>query len=308
MKNYYRLMLGRKSVHEEECHAGNFVGVDFAIQQDLVGHLPDEWRAFNKKFIPLYLETDPNKTKIGAGLACGAIWTVCKGMHLGDILLCPDGTGQYRIAEIAGDYQYTPGKTLPHRRAVKWFDKTIRRDDMSEALRNSSGSIGVVSNITKYAEEIEGLIGDTAPPKIIAIDKDIEDPSTFALEKHLEEFLVQNWAQTELGHGYDIYKEDGDLVGQQYPTDTGPVDILAISKDSKTLLVVELKRGKASDVVVGQLLRYMGFVKDELAENGQAVRGVVIALEDDQRLKRALSVVSEIDFYRYTVSFKLEKA
>lgn len=119
---------------------------------------------------------------------------------------------------------------------------------------------------------------------------------------------MQNWAQMELGRAYDIYEEDGDLVGQQYPTDTGPIDILAISKDRNTLLVVELKRGKASDVVVGQLLRYMGFVKDELAENGQAVRGVVIAAEDDQRLKRALSMVPEIDFYRYAVSFKLEKA
>ena len=307
MKSYYRLMLGSGSKHAEECQTGGFVGVDFGLHQDLTGQLPDEWRAFNKKFIPFFLKSNPEKTKIGAGLACGAIWTVCKGMTQGDLLLCPDGTGQYRIAEIAGDYTYAPGKTFPHRRAVKWYDKTIQRDDMSEALKKSTGSIGTVSNITKYAEEIEGLLGDITPPKIIATDKEIEDPSTFALEKHLEEFLVQNWAQTELGQEYDIYEEDGNLVGQQYPTDTGSVDILAISKDRKTLLVVELKRGKASDAVVGQLLRYMGFVKDELAEDGQSVKGVVIALEDDQRLKRALSIVPQIDFYRYTVSFKLEK-
>jgi restriction system protein len=66
----------------------------------------------------------------------------------------------------------------------------------------------------------------------------------FALEKHLEEFLVQNWQQTELGKNYDIYQEDGEIIGQQYPSDTGPIDILAISKDKKELLVVELKKGR----------------------------------------------------------------
>ena len=76
---------------------------------------------------------------------------------------------------------------------------------------------------------------------------------------------------------------------------------------SDTALVFELKRGRATDVVVGQVLRYMGFVKDELAEEHQSVRGVVIALEDDQRLRRALAVAPSVDFYRYEVSFKLVK-
>ena len=138
-------------------------------------------------------------------------------------------------------------------------------------------------------------------------DQPIEDPAAFALEKHLADFLVKNWNGTELSRDFDIYEEDGERVGQQFPTDTGPIDILAISKDRKALLVVELKKGRASDVVVGQLLRYMGFVQEELAEAEQTVRGVVIALEDDQRLRRALAMVPAIEFYRYEVSFKLVK-
>ncbi len=179
---------------------------------------------------------------------------------------------------------------------------------MSDGLRGSASSIGTVSNITKHAEEIKRLIGDIQPPKIIATDETIEDPSVFAMEKHLEEFLVRNWEQTEFGNEFDIYEEEGERVGQQFPTDTGPLDILAISKDRKTLLVVELKKGRASDVVVGQALRYMGFVQEELAEQNQNVRGVVIALDDDQRLRRALAMVDTIDFYRYQVSFKLIRA
>ena len=75
----------------------------------------------------------------------------------------------------------------------------------------------------------------------------------------------------------------------------------------KRLLVVELKRGRASDVVVGQVLRYMGFVKEQIAEDDQTVEGAIIALEDDQKMRWALISVPSISFFRYQVSFKLVK-
>ena len=145
-------------------------------------------------------------------------------------------------------------------------------------------------------------------PELVATDPDVEDPSVFALEKHLEDFLVANWSQTELGKQFDIYTADGEMVGQQFPTDTGRIDILAVSHDKKTLLVIELKRGRASDRVVGQIQRYMGFVAAELAEADQAVRGAIVALQDDLKTQRALLVAPNIDFYRYEVNFKLHKA
>lgn len=49
----------------------------------------------------------------------------------------------------------------------------------------------------------------------------------------------------------------------------------------------------------------MGFVKNDLAVNGESVRGAVIALEDDLRLRNALSMVPTIDFFRYRIDFKL---
>jgi len=308
MKNYYRVMLGRKSVHAATCIAGNFIGGDFEIPQDLSGDLPDDWRAFNNKFIPIFLAGHPGKSKISAGLACGALWTIAKGIKASDLVLCPDGTGIYRVGEVSGEYYYVPGDVLPHRRPVLWLSQTINRADMSDALKYSTGSIGAISTITGYQDEIEKLIGRESKPLIMSTDGTIEDPIAFALEKHLEDFLVANWSKTDLGKSYDIYEEEGEKVGQQYPTDTGQIDILAISKDKKSLLAVELKKGRASDVVVGQVLRYMGYIQEELAEPGQKVRGLIIALEDDQRIKRALAVVPSIEFYRYQVSFHLVKA
>jgi restriction system protein len=308
MKKYNRIMAGRRSMHAEICFREGFIGVDYEIALDLADRLPERWQDFNIEFIPIYLKNHPDKSRIAAGLACGFIWTVSKGLKEGDIAITPDGKGCYRAGRISGPYFYAAGQILPHRRPVEWFNDPFERIEMSEELKRSTNSTGTCCDITSYAEELEALIGGNAPANPDAENSSLRDAAAFAMEKHLEDFLVQNWAATELGRDFEIYSEDGEIVGQQYLTDSGPLDILAVSKDKKRLLVVELKKGRASDVVVGQTLRYMGYVKEELAEPGQSVEGAIVALEDDGRIRRALAVTQNIAFYRYKVDFKLEKA
>ena len=99
---------------------------------------------------------------------------------------------------------------------------------------------------------------------------------------------------------------DGDdLVGQQYRTDTGRIDILAIKKDASEYLVIELKKGRPSDSVVGQIARYIGFIEAEVADENQEVKGAIIALDDDLRVRRALQVMPTVKFYRYEIQFRL---
>lgn len=310
LRNYYRVTLGQGNTHAAEAFAGDFIGADFGIAVDLTNDLPDDWRAFNKKFIPVYLADHPEKSRVAAGLVCGALWSVAKGINEGDIVLSPDGFGDFRAGEVTGGYHYAEGDVLPHRRPMHWYADTIRRADMSDGLQKSIlfGPTQVRA-YPEFAQEIEALIDGVKPPlPIVSTDEMIEDPVAFAMEQHLEEFLVANWSHTGLAKDYDIYSEDGQPVGRQYPTDTGPLDILAVSKDGKTLLVIELKKGKASDVVVGQTLRYMGYVQEVLAEPGQSVRGAIIALDDDQRIQRALAVTPSVTFFRYKVHFELVPA
>ena len=300
-------MLGRKSIFAKECRDEGFIFGNFDIDQDLTNSLPENWRDFNKEFIPIYLQQNPEKSKVAAGLSCGFLWTISKKIKKGDIVLSPDGEGNYFVGEVIGDYQYVPNSDKPHRRAVNWGSSKIDRADMSQSLKFSTGSIGTVCQISKYKDELEQLIkGEVLNPVITSKDPTIEDPTVFALEKHLEDFLVANWNQTPLGKKYDIY-EDEENFGQQFPTDTGPIDILAISKDKKEVLVVELKKGRASDSVVGQIQRYMGYVTEFVAEDNQQVKGVIIALDEDQRIKFALKVAPNIEFYRYEVKFDLIK-
>jgi restriction system protein len=110
MKSYYRIMLGKKSAYADEAFKGSFIGAGFIHDRNLTQHLTDNWREFNKEFIPIYLEKHPDKTKVAAGLACGMLWTVAKGMQLGDVVLSPDGKGNYYSGEVTGGYEYAKGQ------------------------------------------------------------------------------------------------------------------------------------------------------------------------------------------------------
>ena len=148
---------------------------------------------------------------------------------------------------------------------------------------DDSGEIIPIENQTNVIENKEALTENNFTPK-----------SSFLLEKHLEDYIIKNWGNIELNQNYDIHKENNKLC-TQYQTGSGPLDILAISKDKNEFLVIELKKGRASDIVLGQIQRYMGHIKKNLAEN-KSVKGLIIALEDDKNLKDAVSVAPNIKF------------
>jgi len=47
-----------------------------------------------------------------AGLACGALWTVSRGINSGDIVLCPDGGGRYRVGEVTKEVRAEDGQAV----------------------------------------------------------------------------------------------------------------------------------------------------------------------------------------------------
>lgn len=309
IRNYYRILPGSQNKDAEKFHQEEFIGVGYGIDMD-VSKLPDDLKEFNRQLIPYYLKKHPIKSKVAAGLACGAVYTIAKRIKQGDIVLCPGGDGSYWFGEVVGDYSYHSEGFL-HRRAISWYPQPISPENMSQNLKVSVNSRGALINITEYADEIENFVTGKVPANVAQDNEVPEERSVFRFEKHLENFLLHNWDKTPLGKDYDIYEDDNGS-GQQYPTDTGRIDILAISKNKKNLLVVELKRDAASDAVVGQIQRYMGYVKEELAGEEQSVHGVIIGLKegndrDDVRIRRALQVATNIDFYQYEVSFKLFK-
>ena len=133
---------------------------------------------------------------------------------------------------------------------------------------------------------------------------EIASPTTFALEKLLEEFLVTNWENIPIFRNYEIFTKDGEIVGRQYNTGEGRIDILATEKNTGNFIVIELKRDQTSDAVAGQILRYMNWVKRNLA-GGKGVKGIVIAGGIDNKLKLSLVDRDDVLLMRYEIDFKL---
>ena len=132
----------------------------------------------------------------------------------------------------------------------------------------------------------------------------LDSKGRFFMEKQLEDFIVHNWGKTELGKKYDLVLENGEPA-QQYKTDIGPIDILARDKRHKNYVVIELKRNQTSDDTVGQLTRYMGWIKDKKKDSG--VKGVIICGEYDKKLDYALKMVPNVEIFLYQVDFKLRE-
>ena len=164
-----------------------------------------------------------------------------------------------------------------------------------ELVDGIDGDSGVDDQLSELVHQETGLLPAEQDPQV---------QTEFVLEKYLEEFIVSNFKDI-FGDGIQIYKDAEGSIGQQYPTDIGIIDILAWDPVKNCYVVIELKKGKSSDVVVGQTLRYMGWVKEHLCGDGESVRGIVICRDQDDRLDYALSVVSNIEVQFYRVDFQL---
>jgi hypothetical protein len=122
----------------------------------------------------------------------------------------------------------------------------------------------------------------------------------FPLEKYLEHFIVSNWRSINFGQTLELFIDEDGTSGQQYITDVGIIDILAKDKDGN-FVVLELKRSGSNPQVIGQILSYIQWVKENLATKKQTVRGIVICSEGNRALlvaQRAVSELVSIKYYR----------
>ena len=130
------------------------------------------------------------------------------------------------------------------------------------------------------------------------------DGIQLSLERDLEQALLRKLDQIE--PGLELYEHLG-ARGQQLDTNVvGRLDLLAEDSEGR-LVVIELKAGRADDRVVGQILRYMGWVQQEIAP-AAGVRGIVVASDFTDRARYAAAAVPTVALMQYEVQFAFTAA
>ncbi|MBW8722360.1 MAG: DUF91 domain-containing protein [Polaromonas sp.] len=157
----------------------------------------------------------------------------------------------------------------------------------------------------------EMVAGDVARQEETgAVDEDQEDgeampgSSEFLLERDLQRYLAENLECIE--PGLRLY-EDEDIRGIEYEVGGGRrIDILALDK-TNAFVVLELKVSRGYDRVVGQLLRYMNWIRKELADPSQRVRGIIVCRSISEDLRLACASIRDVELCEYKLSVTVSK-
>jgi len=130
----------------------------------------------------------------------------------------------------------------------------------------------------------DGVAIETAQRVYVKLGFGDADGKVVILEKGLEEAIKPN-----LGKQFGL-KLAGDKIRQQFAmgVDVGRSDLICIDENGD-YVVIELKRGMTSDETIGQVLRYVGWMKENMAAEGQEVHGWIVAGDYDEQLRLAAS-------------------
>lgn len=302
--NYFKIVLGKGNKNRNVAAEDGYIGIDYSIREDF-SKVDDLDSVIKNKLF----EITPDRSKISVGLAAGTISRFVNEVQIGDIIFISDTDKTYNLFEVTSDYYYSENKLFLHCRDVK-FLKNISKDSFPDRINNNLGNVQTFTSVSNIDEKrmIDDVLGGrTDIVKIQEINSD--DNQIFKLEKEFESFVVKNWNQIKDFEGYKIY-EEGELYGQQFDTTkVGIIDILAINEKEKKFLVIELKR-QTSDQVVGQILRYISFVKENLADkNGYSVEGLIVTekLKDREQdyINYSIKLLGFIRHKTYQIKFEL---
>jgi hypothetical protein len=217
----------------------------------------------------------------------------------------------YGLISVSGIRDYFP----PPNEKIVVYD-----DEGKQYITKMHSSAARIDGLTDWYNNHPAQIGDTVtivinPDKSIklALRKESQTQPQEESEEALSvteivpsmERLVEDFLVTNLDHiekGLKLYQDEKGIPGRQYSTDIGIIDLLCMDKDKK-FVIIEIKKEKGSDKTIGQITRYMGWVKQKLANN-QQVRGIIIVHEVDEKLEYSASVMSDVEIKYYKIDLK----
>lgn len=182
-------------------------------------------------------------------------------------------------------------------RPVEWFDwgTPVAVSDLSQRYQvNGSdqiptpGTLSRIGTLTEDADRIEQLIEEIYECETVDTSGGGFGPER---ESQIQDWVVSN-----------IRRLDFFNPRKEVQTSVGRVDVLAESEDGEA--VIEIKRGRAGDRALGQLLGYVGSREDE---SGSDVEGILIAEGFTSRVRMAASGIDNVSLFEFSVTTELRE-
>ena len=145
------------------------------------------------------------------------------------------------------------------------------------------------------------LIQNTSKKNAFRMLKGIIPKDIFETEEDLHINLYRKWNKTSLAKQWTLVNT-GSYMGKFNTNEIGEIDLLAHNKNKDKWLVVELKQRQSSDDTVGQILRYMGWIRKNKAKKNETVEGLIICGEYDLQTEYALICTEnliKVKIYRF---------
>lgn len=250
-------------------------------------------------------EAYPSKSVGSQTWSFNSMWNFWHNISVDDIVIARKGTKRIAAFGTVTKTAFYDEK-MGHERVAKSTDDFYSNfigvrwspDNRNIQFERPIFSYQTIYEITD--EKFKSLIKGELPQE----EEEILEKNEFVMEKYLEEFIVSNFDQIFKGK-LRLYRDAEGNIARQYPTEIGIIDIIAEEPTTNTLVAIELKKGRESDKVVGQTLRYMGWINENLKNESQKVRGIIICREPDPKLLFALKMANNIELKYYTIDFKL---
>jgi hypothetical protein len=228
--------------------------------------------------------------------------------------------------DMVASMALAPGQAFTREQAVQWFAQhypNVKQGTVAAHLVRFSTNVPTRLQYSARADGSEDKfykidsshfrlyepgrdptpISELSPVADEPVEATPEGSEEFAYEHDLRDYLARNLHIVE--PALKLYTDEG-ITGVEFPVGGRYVDILAVDQ-AGGYVVIELKVSKGYDRVVGQLLRYVSWIKQNHAEPGQTVRGVIIAKQITEDLRLACSEVPSVSLYEYTLSVAVKR-
>ena len=177
----------------------------------------------------------------------------------------------------------------------------VLRDDIGSGLNLNFDDVDNFLHWVAAEDEgkiaVKNILGAEALPEIGVY---LDAPE----EKFVQKFIEKNFDAVFSDLNLKLYEDNPDQNGFQYTTPVGRLDFLTIDAMNGDYVVVELKVGKVHDSALGQIQRYMGYVKEELAGE-KNVRGILLGEELPDKTRYALMMAPSVEFKKYRLNIKI---